>query len=72
MKEVDLLYIGFREGRSTIFGVTLIHDLIQICKDQHNPLFICSLWRYHTIAYLTSVCLRMKNITNTLVYADIR
>ena len=35
--------LGFREGRSTTFGVTLIHDLIQICKDQHNPLFICSL-----------------------------
>ena len=32
----------------------------------------CCFWRYHTIAYLTSVFLRMKNITNTLVYADIR
>ena len=30
------------------------------------------LWRYHTIAYLTSVCLRVKNITNTLAYADLR
>ena len=26
----------------------------------------------HTIAYRTSVCQRMKNITHTPVYADIR
>jgi hypothetical protein len=32
----------------------------------------CLLRPCHTIAYRTSVCQRMKNITHTPVYADIR
>jgi hypothetical protein len=32
----------------------------------------CCLRPCHTIAYRTSVCQRMKNITHTPVYADIR
>jgi hypothetical protein len=33
---------------------------------------MCPLRPCHTIAYRTSVCQRMKNITRTPVYADIR
>jgi hypothetical protein len=36
-------------------------------QEEYNILRPC-----HTIAYRTSVCQRMKNITYTPVYADIR
>jgi hypothetical protein len=37
-----------------------------------HAMFYGALRPCHTIAYRTSVCQRMKNITHTPVYADIR
>ena len=55
--EIEKIYIQLVQGKTQNIEVLENVSCLRPC---------------HTIAYRTSVCQRMKNITHTPVYADIR